>query len=328
MADRTARTVAPPIPEPCPSPRLLGPPAATTLPAWNELQYVPLWSPLEASATGLFKLDGYRLNASKVLTAISARACPPVSATVLLYADDDERVQLFRRNQALVPELTSFSSVNGMDHAQVLCTWRELGVRFVKQQQGRSFGALACTLTKLLALRWQVRNKVPFMIMLEDDVRINNATLFHTLSCFGVQEILWRRRKRVLSTATNNGTEFYEAFPWGAHPRQRGEFIQFMDLGEVYLSSLEGARTVLMHLCNVGIIDNADNLLSHHMALHINSKWKHSMRTFALHARPGVGNIRKTGHFLNSTELAQESRNWDRGSCMRQLGLRQSSLRK
>ena len=162
--------------------------------------------------------------------------CPQVAQLTLLLNVEPARKTLFEKNRNKIPEMSYMNATDGLDHDATLLDWRTLGIRFVQQHSRRSYGQFACTMSKLRALRWQDRTNTPWMVMLEDDVHVNNASLWRHVLCFGVSYLQRQWEKS------------------GGCPKW--DVIRLGMLGDAYLTPLWGARRILKGLCDNGITDN------------------------------------------------------------------------
>lgn len=246
------------------------------------------------------------------IDALATAPCPTVRYAAMVLKRAGDRVLIFKQNRNLMraasADMVRFDAVDGIDHAAALRTWRELGVRYVSQhpKQLRSFGALACTLSHLRLLRWQVQNRVPLVVALEDDVQIVNATRFALLACHGAK-YMHREPYRLIRYGYNS---------------------------EFHLYSIEGAKRVLRSYCRNGIVDNADDALERYERPPRAKAATSSSSAGAGGAPPlraaylpvnalGIwrvfggghsrGYIARTGHFLNSTQIRLESAAWPDG---------------
>ena len=227
--------------------------------------------------------------------------CSSVHMATLLLRNasaHNNRVAIYNMNKRMVPELSYFDAVDGLDPEGTLRTWRELGIKFISNnpKTRRSFGQFACTLTKLRALLWQHLHEVPLMLTLEDDVFIRNVSAFREILCFGASYLDSQQRWTARSAGADCG---------------RFNAVRFGDLGEAYLTPLWGARRILRAFCESGIDDNADFKINKHIPgilwLSAHQAQKGSLSL----ARPsGQGYISKTGHDLNDTALRAESAGW------------------
>jgi uncharacterized protein YbaR (Trm112 family) len=116
----------------------------------------------------------------QALEAIGNYTCPPVKMVMLLLNRTD-RQHVLKVNQQRYPDMIAMPSVDGLDRPAARQAWRDLGIRFLHlhPSQPRSFGAFACHLSYLRALRYQVEKSIPLMLTLE--VRRLNADCLLTM---------------------------------------------------------------------------------------------------------------------------------------------------
>jgi hypothetical protein len=87
--------------------------------------------------------------------------------------------------------------------------------------------------------------------------------------------------------------------------------ISYGDWGELFLTSLDGARSLLSYYCDHGISNNKDYQVARFagaLKLQLQRSGSKSSRVFYLAHAGGSGHIRQTGHFLNGTEARAASR--------------------
>ena len=83
-------------------------------------------------------------------------------------------------------------------------------------------------------------------------------------------------------------------------------------MGEAYLTSLSGARRLLLHFCEVGLRNNFDFEIAERKKSYPNAGRLALGRSHALWLtiKGGQGHIKTTGHFLNASLLQTESAGW------------------
>ena len=104
-------------------------------------------------------------------------ATAPAITFVALTLNNTQRNAFVRANQAVLPELELFLAVNGYSKEDTI---RRLGstplklhpYTFCNAARFATFGSLANFVSKYLALRMQVRRRLPYMAMLEDDMQL------------------------------------------------------------------------------------------------------------------------------------------------------------
>jgi hypothetical protein len=224
----------------------------------------------------------------------SGERCKPHFVMMLMNRTD--RISIFKRNQKRTPDIVSVPAVDGVDREGALNYWRELGIRFhqLHGSQPRSFGAFACHLSYLRALRYQVDQRIPLMLTIEDDVVLGADA--EMAACAAERQM----RSSLFTRSTNH---------------RRFGLVSFGDWGEAILTSLHGARGVLSYYCDRGIVTNKDyQLAAYKGALKLSTRHlgNRSAHVFDLVRAGGLGHIRETGHFLNGTKLRLESAHWPR----------------
>lgn len=146
----------------------------------------------------------------------------------------DDRMQFIRQNQQLFPLIKTFKSVNGYSTKDTLEEISNLKLKYVDLDHSfRTYGTLACWITKYKMLKYQVDNEIPFLCFIEDDLLVEKH--FYTY----VSEAL-------------------------THFKSNVNILRMMTWGEGYITSYESAKRVLEHLTRDGIIRNIDNQLREH----------------------------------------------------------------
>jgi len=151
----------------------------------------------------------------------------------------DDRMQFIRKNQQLFPLIKTFKSVNGYSTKETLEEISNLKLKYVDLDNSfRTYGTLACWITKYKMLKYQVDNEIPFLCFIEDDLIVENN--FYTY----VSEAL-------------------------THFKSNVNILRMMTWGEGYITSYESAKRLLEHLSRDGIIRNIDNQLREHCGYEI-----------------------------------------------------------
>ena len=239
-----------------------------------------------------------------------AAGCPNVSFAVTLVTSANGRRRLFNRNKKLLPELRALPVVNASDKVATLADWRALGVPFNKlhASKPRSIGQFASHLTYVHALIRQVEHRVPFLLVLEDDVNLGNvkkAARFRKAACIAARQTAGR-------------------YPGRAPPG----LVTLGTFSEAFLTSLDGARSLLYTYCSQGILNNKDfqNILLP-AALKFSGglgDTAYDCSFFGLQAAPGRGVISRLSKDLDLdvAALRAESISGPRGWCHRLIAAR------
>jgi len=151
----------------------------------------------------------------------------------------EDRMPFIEQNQKLFPLIKTFKSVNGYNTKETL---EEVGKYKTKYKDldsaFRTYGTLACWITKYKMLKYQVDNEIPFLCFIEDDLILEKN--FYTY----VSEALCNFKTNV-------------------------NMLRMMTWGEGYITSYESAKRILEHLNRDGIIRNIDNQLREHCGYEI-----------------------------------------------------------
>ena len=150
-----------------------------------------------------------------------------------------DRMTYIENNQKLFPFIKIFNSVNGYNTKETVQQMNELKLKFVDLDAGfKTYGTLACWLTKYKMLKYQVDHEIPFLCFIEDDIILEKN--FYTF----VSDAL-------------------------SHFKSNVNILRLMTWGEGYITSYESAKRVLDHLNRDGIIRNIDNQLREHCGYEI-----------------------------------------------------------
>lgn len=142
-----------------------------------------------------------------------------------------DRVKYIEQNKKLFPFIKIFKSVNGYNINQTLNEMNTLQLKYKDLDETfRTYGTLACWLTKYKMLKYQVDNKIPYLCFIEDDLVLDKN--FYSY----VNDTLIHFKKNV-------------------------NILRMMTWGEGYITSFESAKRLLAHLSRDGIIRNIDNQL-------------------------------------------------------------------
>ena len=168
-----------------------------------------------------------------------------ITFIALVLDSDLGRIEIFKRNKAILPELKLFRSVNGFNIMETQKNLeQELGLDFnslappgllknpeeLKNHKPK-WGTLACWLTKYKVLKWQVTQKIPYMCFIEDDLLLNKGFKEH---CYNIAQNL------------DNGDV---------------NIIRLGKWGEGYISTYESAKKILYNLYSSGILMPIDDQL-------------------------------------------------------------------
>lgn len=134
------------------------------------------------------------------------------------------------------PFIEIFKSVNGFDPDEVIKEFLSLNIQYhhlkKKDKSFHTYGTLACWITKVKFLRFQISNKIPYALLLEDDLKISDDFF---LGFNAIMKNKWHR----LDSRIN----IIRLFKWG----------------EGYLTSLESAKRVYSLIEKNGVIGNIDD---------------------------------------------------------------------
>ena len=216
---------------------------------------------------------------------------------VALTLNNTERSGFVRASRAVLPELEVFIAVNGYSKEDTIRHLASTPLKFhpytfCNAARFATFGSLANFVSKYLALRMQVRRRLPYMAMLEDDMQLRPGF------------------KAFVERAVRSGA------------LDRAELLVLGAWGEGYVTSLASARRVLASLGRQGVPLTIDVMLNDGhagRAVHINAlrgdavPWTHRVP-------PNGGDCLKTAHIHGQDLPRRLQSTCSRGaSCMRKL---------
>ena len=188
----------------------------------------------------------------------AAPADPPAITFWCLSLETPERSKFIGMNRRVIPSLMTRKSINGYDCEFTEKALRESGLRLISLDDGfRTYGILACFLSKFFALKEQVKQGIEYLCLLEDDFHLHDD-----FEEYVTRMALLFRKKRNLNMVRLG--------PWG----------------EGYLFSLKGAEDVLKRLQKTGIIANVDNQFRLFSGPEF-SVWRHTPWTMAVPTNEG-----------------------------------------
>ena len=284
--------------------------------AWRELEHMraQIWLAWALHASALRAVCSWHGMPTHIISKplfedfqknLTAASCQVLRLIAIVLRRAPDRVALYRSNRQRLLEagctgtsaLVRIDAIDGLERDRALDAWRALGIRFVRQhpRQTRSFGAFTCTLSHLRILLSQVRHGWPYLLHMEDDVNITDATRFRDVVLYCLHFM------RTASTRT------YSMVRLGYN-------------SELTLTTLSGAQRILGHYCHAGIDANIDDSLerfekrgtAHGAAFsaYIPTGTERAWRPMYWPGDPRGGRIAVTGHHLNSTRLRLESELW------------------
>lgn len=139
-----------------------------------------------------------------------------------------ERLVFINKNIQKFPDLKIFKSINGYDINETTNEFLKSGLKF-NQLDFLTYGTLANFLSKVNAFKYQVDNNIEYMCLIEDDV------VLHRPFKIFVENYLFLLKDC--------------------------NILRLSDWGECYITSIYGAKNILTHIYNDGIIKNIDNQL-------------------------------------------------------------------
>lgn len=157
--------------------------------------------------------------------------------TYILSLLTPERLEYINKTRKLFPSIKIFKSVNGYDKEETIKEFSNLNIDFHKLKIGpnndfNNYGTLACWITKIKFLEFQVSNKIPHALFLEDDAKLLPG-FFDALN--NQMKNKWDRLEKEIN------------------------IIRLFQWGEGYITSLSSAHRILDIIHKTGVVDNIDN---------------------------------------------------------------------
>jgi hypothetical protein len=151
----------------------------------------------------------------------------------------EDRLRYVNKTTKLFPFVNIVKSVNGYDKNETINEFIDLDLKFHKLKIGpkkdfNTYGTLACWITKVKFLKFQIENNIPYALFLEDDAKLLPG-FFDSLND------IMRDKWGLLDHDIN----IVRLFQWG----------------EGYITSLSSAKRLLSIIKDTGVVDNIDNQL-------------------------------------------------------------------
>lgn len=144
-----------------------------------------------------------------------------------------KRLKYINKNLQTFPDLKIFKSINGYNINKTIIELKKSKIKFKRlNNKFYTYGTLANFLTKVNVLKYQIKNNIEFICLIEDDLLLNN-----------------------------NFKDFVENL---LPLLKRCNMLRLAKWGEGYVISLAGAKNILNHIYRKGIILNIDNQLRLH----------------------------------------------------------------
>ena len=184
---------------------------------------------------------------------------------------ESKRYKLIQKNKQLYPQIQTYKSINGFNKEDVLSALKSSNLKLFNIHF-KTFGALACFLTKVMVWKKQIEEQIPYLCLLEDDLELNENFLPFI-----------NEHKHELDNKDIN-------------------ILRCADWGECYITSLESAKRLIELLEQNGIWNNVDEQMWFSKEKCINSsisgfKWPHDgyqNNIFKLINQTNEGDILKT----------------------------------
>tara|TARA_B110000305_G_C19453607_1_gene649482 strand:+ start:1327 stop:1953 length:627 start_codon:yes stop_codon:yes gene_type:complete len=192
-----------------------------------------------------------------------------INNTYILSLLKNERSSFVRDNLIKFPSLKVFPSVDGSNESEVLSEFSNLNLGFTSlfigpKHNHNTYGALACWITKIKFLKFQISQELECCIFLEDDVDLK-------INFF---EELYARLSGRLDLLN-----------------EKVNIIRLSEWGEGYITSLDSAKRIINLVETDGVINNIDNQLRQNCGQELYIKLK---KGFSLLVFPNQGDILKT----------------------------------
>ena len=148
----------------------------------------------------------------------------------------EERLRYIKQSQKLYPFCKIFKATNGYDKGETVNHFLDLDMDFHGLSVGpnwnfHTYGVLACWVSKIRFFKFQIENKIPYAILLEDDAKLIPG-FFDKLDDLMTDK-------------------------WGLLDKNI-DIIRLFKWGEGYITSIGGAQRILDKLKVCGVTDNVD----------------------------------------------------------------------
>lgn len=142
-----------------------------------------------------------------------------------------ERLKYINKNRKKFQDLKIFKAINGYDIDKTTNEFLNSNIKYHNLNMP-TYGTLANFLTKVNAFKHQVENNIAYMCLIEDDLILRN--------------------------------NFKNFIKNKLHLLKDCNLLRLSKWGEGYVTSLAGAKNILNHIYDQGIILNIDNQLRLH----------------------------------------------------------------
>jgi hypothetical protein len=199
--------------------------------------------------------------------------------TYILSLLTPERLDYINKTCKLFPFVKIFDSVNGYDKEETIKEFLSLDIDFHKLKIGpkndfNNYGTLACWMTKVKFLEFQIENEIPYALFLEDDAKLLPGF-------FDALDEQMEGKWCMLDKEVN--------------------IIRLFQWGEGYITSLSSAHRLLDIIKKTGVIDNIDNQFRERSGPELKLKFNNFYRKWV---KTNEGDILKTEpldeYFFNS----------------------------
>ena len=162
---------------------------------------------------------------------------------------NEERMKIIQKNKLIIPEMKIFKSINGYDEDITIKKLINMKLKYFKLDF-ETYGTLANFLTKVKAFQYQIKHKIKYMCLIEDDLILEE----------GFREFITDKLPLL----------------------KKSNMLRLAKWGEGYVTSLKGAKNIVRHIYEKGIIRNIDNQLRIHCGKEIriwDTPWKLVIQT-------------------------------------------------
>ena len=140
----------------------------------------------------------------------------------------EERLKNIQKNKLIIPEMEIFQSINGYDTDTTIKNLKNMKLNY-KALDFPTYGTLANFLTKVKAFKYQIKNKIKYMCLIEVDLILKKG--------------------------------FRKFIESNLHLSDNCNMLRLGKWGEGYVTSLHGAKQIVKNIYTTGIIRNIDNQL-------------------------------------------------------------------
>lgn len=192
-----------------------------------------------------------------------------IEFVIMSLCKDDNRLMNVDYNKKIIPNIHIFKSINGYDKEDVIMELKKTGLEY-HNLYFKTYGTLACFLTKYNCLQYQIENNISYMCFIEDDLKLSKR--FPEFA---------KEKSKVLI-------------------KKKCDIVRLGKWGEGYITSLESAKKIISLIKKYGIFTNV-NLQLRSMGIRESVVKKYT--PWKLIVETNKGDCLKTDKFDNNDDI-------------------------